>query len=88
MKYFYNMADTFKRPEGQYWTMDQVRSITLFPAEPETELMAQDPHSTLWPVHDCCGPSWEPVECESKDEAYEHLCRSLNMSVHERIHDL
>lgn len=88
MKYYYNMADTFDHPENEYWTEEQVRSIKLFSATAEVELMAQGGQGTIWCVHDCCGPSWEPVECKDIDEAYEHLWRSLNMSVHEYVHDL
>lgn len=88
MRYYYNITDTFAHPENQYWTKEEAKCVKIFPATPEIELMAQEKHSTLWVVHDCCAPSWEPVECKDADEAYEHLWRSLNMSVHEYVHNL
>ena len=88
MRYYYNMADTFDHPETEYWTEEQIRAVRIYPATPELDKAAQDEHSTLWPIHNCDKPSWEHVECKDIDEAYERLGRSLNLSVHERIHDL
>ncbi len=87
MRYWYKMADMIalhseeEEDEGQYYTMDEVRSLRLY-----TENEIND--EVYWPVHDPCGWSCEPGEYASMDDAYEDLCRSLNLSVYEHLNDI
>lgn len=91
MKYYYNMRDTYYHPEDEYWTMDEVKRIRLFPAEENAngERLIDESGYLLWPVYDHkASHSWEFAECKDEEEAYELLLHSLNMSIHERLHDL
>ncbi len=86
MKYWYKIADEValdnKKDVDQYYTMAEVRSFRLYT---EDEIGNGEDY---WPVHDPCGWSWEPGEYASMDDAYEDLCRSLNMSVYEYLNDI
>ncbi len=87
MRYWYKIADEIAlhseeaEDEGQYYTMAEVRTLRLYT---EDEINGED----YWPVHDPCGWSWEPGEYASMDDAYEDLCRSLNLSVYEYPNDI
>jgi hypothetical protein len=86
--YYYDMAATFDHSNDKYWTEEQVAAIPVYPATPELEEAAGEETSTLWPIHECTGPSYEPVDCANESEAREHLILSLNQSVYEYINDL
>lgn len=88
MKYWYKISDEIalrsEEEEDQYYTMAEVRTIRLYTRD---EIHKGDPE-LYWPVHDPCGWSWEPGEYASMDDAYDDLCRSLNMGIYERLHDI
>ncbi len=86
--YYYDMSATFGHPNDEYWTEAQVAEIPILPATPELDKEAGEESSTLWPIHACTGPSYEPIDCANETDAREHLMQSLNQSVHEYIHDL
>jgi hypothetical protein len=87
MKFYYDLTTTYE-DRGRYYNEDTIRTIKVFPATPELEKKAENPESTLWPVHSVTGPSYIPVECKDIDEAYAHLLDSENMSAYEYNKDI
>ena len=87
MIFYYDLMSTYDDP-GKYYNKDTIRTIKLYSATPEIEKAAEDPSSTLWPVHDPYGKSNEPVECKDEDEAYAYLLESENLSAYEYNNDI
>ena len=88
MLFYYNMEDTFYHNDYKYWTMDEVKKIRLYPVPHDTDKIAKDSNSNLWPVHDPYGWSHEHVECKDEEQAYQYMLESFNQSTYERIHDI
>lgn len=87
MLYYYNLMDGYDDPY-RFYNSETIRRFRVYPATPEIEKAAKKDGSGLWPVHDPYGYSWEPVECENIEKAYEYILESENNSVYERIHDI
>ena len=90
MLFYYDMQVelTFKRDPHKYWTMEEVKQIPLYPVSDETDKLAKDDHTWLWPVHDPCGWSWEHAECKDENEAYQFMMDLFNLSIYEQLNDL
>ena len=88
MLFYYDMEDTLNHSDYEYWTMDEIKKIRLYPVSYETDKIAQSDDTSFWPVHDPTGYSWEHVECKDENEAYQYMLDSFNQSIYERIHDI
>jgi hypothetical protein len=55
---------------------------------PEVNAIAAKEESTLWPVHNPFGPSYEFVECADEEEAREFIMWSENHSAYEYNNNL
>lgn len=86
MKFYYDLRST--KDFGEYYDERSIRNIRVYPATPAIEKAAEDVHSTLWPVHDPSGPSYEPVECKDINDAYAYLLMSENQSAFEYNHNI
>lgn len=88
MMYYYDMKVEVDHEPNKYWTMEEVKQIPLYPFSDETKKLAMAENSTLWPVHDPCGWSFEHVNCKDEEEAYRHLLDSFNLSIYEALNDI
>ena len=87
MKFYYDLMTLPEEP-GTYLTKESVKSVKLYPAIPEVDAIAAKEESTLWPVHNPFGPSYEFVECADEEEAWEYVMWSENQSAYEYNHNL
>lgn len=69
---------------------DYIDSIgdTQIVTESEYNTMTKEKQDAFWPVHDICGDSNIPVECESVEDAIDKIIASTNFNRYEYYHDL